>query len=62
MSLFSPVSAFPISLATLAYLLWKIARTTPERFSLCFICEQKKVYFNFKLNCKQQQPAAGGVY
>jgi len=44
MSLFSPVSAFPISLAALAYLLWKIARTTTERFSLCFICEKKNVF------------------
>lgn len=30
-----------------------------ETFSLCFICE-RKMYFNLKLNCKQQQPAAGG--
>jgi len=31
-------------------------------FFTLFYLRAKKMYFNFKLNCKQQQPAAGGVY
>lgn len=42
-----------------AYLLWKIARTATKHFRFVLFLG-KKMYFNLKLNCKQQQPAADG--